>query len=202
MFALTAGNSPWNYDTHRYPDNTTLIGQLYNNGELTLEGTYTVGAFCGNECRGIGKYADGKLFLTIHGTIASSEKISFRAYENATGAEYNVSESIVFNGQQEGSFTAPYRLNVSSDQTGIAEVTTGKFTIYPRPLHSRLYVSGDISNIKNIQVLSTDGVVNIQQMGYTDEGIDVSGLLPGVYVVAITNMNGKIYYEKVIKAQN
>lgn len=199
---ITQYSTPWNYDVHRYPDNTTLIGSLYANGTQTLEGTYTVGAFCGNECRGIGKYVDGKLFLTIHGTIANNERISFRAYENATGSEYKVSESIDFNGQQEGTFITPYRLNVNNESTGIDEVSSGKFTIYPRPLRSRLFVSGETADIKTIQILSSDGAVNIQQTGYNDSGIDVNGLLPGIYVVAITQNNGKVYYEKVIKAQN
>ena len=197
-----SNSNPWSYDAHRYPDNTTVIGQLYANGSKVLEGTYTVGAFCGNECRGIGRFVDGKLFIAIHGTNASGEKISFKAYENATGTEFDVNESIVFNGQQEGSFSMPYRLNVNNDATDIDVVETGKFTVYPRPLHSRLYINGETTNVKTVQVLSSDGAVNIQQMGYTDGGIDVSGLLPGVYVVAITQNNGKVYYEKVIKAQN
>jgi len=198
----SSNSSPWSYDTHRYPDNTTIIGQLYANGSKVLEGTYTVGAFCGKECRGIGRYADGKLFITIHGTNANGENISFKAYENATGTEYNVLESIAFNGQQEGSFAMPYRLTVNSDATGIEGLETGKFTVYPRPLRSRLYINGETTDIKTVQVLSGDGAVNIRQVGYTDGGIDVSGLLPGVYVVAITRNNGKVYYEKVIKAQN
>lgn len=192
----------WTYEAHSYPDNTTMIGQLYVNGMPLPEGAYSVGAFCGKECRGVGKYEDGKLFLTIHGTIAKGESISFKAFENATGTEYNISENIVFNGQQEGSFTAPYRLNVNIDPTDIGDVTAGKFSVYPRPLHSRLYVNGEVSYIKAIQVLSSDGAVNIQQSGYNDGGLDVSSLLPGVYVVAITQNNGIVYYEKVVKAQN
>ena len=199
--SAATNNSPWSYDAHRYPDNTTVIGQLYANGSVAMEGMYTVGAFRGNECRGIGKYADGKLFIAIHGTIASNENIGFKAYENATGQEYNVSENITFNGQQEGTISAPYHLTVN-DATGIGEVTTGKYTVYPRPLHNRLYINGEVADIKTVQVLSSDGAVNIQQAGYTDGGVDVSGLLPGVYVVAITLNNGKVYYEKVIKSQN
>ena len=138
--------------------------------------------------------------MTIHGTVANSETINFKAYENATGQEYDISESIAFNGQQEGSFTSPVALHISG-ATGISEISA-KYSIYPRPLHSRLYVNGETANIKSILVLSTDGSVNISQTGYPEEGLDVSVLLPGVYVVAITLDNGKVYYEKVIKAQN
>lgn len=199
--SAATNNSPWSYDAHRYPDNTTVIGQLYTNGSIALEGTYTVGAFCGMECRGIGKYAEGKLFIAIHGTIGDNENITFKAYENATGTEYNINESLAFNGQQEGSLAAPYHLTVN-DATGIGEVTTSKFTVYPRPLHSRLYIDGETADIKSVQVLSSDGAVNIQQTGYSDGGVNVSSLLPGVYVVAIALNNGKVCYEKVIKAQN
>ena len=193
--------SHWSYDVHQYPDNTTLIGHVYANGSLALEGAYTIGAFCGSECRGVGKYRDNRLFLTIHGTLANGETVRFKAYENATGQEYDISESIAFNGQQEGSYVSPFVLHVNGT-TGIDGAMSEEFSVYPRPLHSRLYVSGDIANIKSIQVLSTDGAVNVSQTGYPDEGIDVSGLLSGVYVVAIIQNNGKVYYEKVIKAQN
>ncbi len=199
--AAIVNNSPWNYDAHRYPDNTTLIGQLYANGSLALEGTYTVGAFCDNECRGISKYADGKLFIAIHGTITNDQTVTFKAYENVTGEVHNIKESISFAGQQEGSVSNPFAMNVS-ENTGIETATIQNYTIYPRPLRTMLYVKGDTENIKSIQMLASDGTVSIKQMGYSSDGIDVSMLLPGVYVVAITPVNGNIYYEKVIKAPN
>lgn len=193
---------PWTYDTHRYPDNATLIGELYVNDAKTFDGVYTVGAFCNNECRGVGRYIDNRLFLAIHGTMTKNEKIVFKAYENATGNEYDINESIVFKGQQEGSYGVPFALHANTNATSISEMTESGFNIYPRPLHSRLFVSGDVANIKTIQILSANGVVNMTHDGYTDDGIDVSALQPGVYVVAIVQNNGNVYYEKVVKAQN
>ena len=201
LLPLVSAICPWNYDINSYPDNTTLIGQLYADGTIAYEGTYTVGAFCGNECRGMGKYADGKLFVTIHGTIANKEKISFKAYENATGTEYDISESIKFNGQQEGNYVTPYALHISG-VTGIDQVSSEKFSIYPRPLRNSMYVNGETEDIKSIRILSSSGAVSLSHIGYSDDGIDVSSLVPGVYVVAIIQNNGKVYYEKVIKAQN
>ena len=200
MLPLVSAICPWNYSINSYPDNTTLIGRVYENGESILEGVYTIGAFCGNECRGVGKYVDNKLFLTIHGTITDGEKISFKAYENATGQEYDVIESVSFNGQQEGKFTSPFALHVSG-VTGIENVSSEKFSIYPRPLRSRLYISGNTENIRSVKILSSSGTVSLSYTGYSDDGIDVSSLIPGIYVVAVIQNNGKVYYEKVIKAQ-
>jgi hypothetical protein len=65
-----------------------------------------------------------------------------------------------------------------------------------------MYLNGDVDSIKSIQVLSGNGTVCISQDGYSNDGIDVSGLLPAVYVVAILQKDGKVYYEKVIKASS
>lgn len=193
--------SPWNYDANGYPDNTTLIGRLYVDGVPTVAGTYTVGAFCGDECRGVGKYVNDILFLTIHGTISKDQNVTFKAWENATGNEYTIKETIKFQGQQAGSYQSPMALNTVGT-TEIEQALTAGYTVYPKPLRSRLYINGDTEHIKTVKVLSSDGVVNLSQSGYTEQGIDVSGLLSGVYVVAIILTDGNVYYEKVIKAQN
>ena len=192
---------PWHYDIHQYPDNTTLIGRVYTDNLPSFGGTYTIGAFCGTECRGVGRYVDDVLFLTIHGTLSEGQRITFKAYENATGTEYDIAEHLVFKGQQAGTYNAPIALHVNNT-TAIRDVEAQKYSVYPNPLRSRMYVNGDTEQIKSIQILSMNGAVCVSQNGYTDEGVDVSGLSSGVYVVAITPQKGKIYYEKVIKARN
>ena len=194
----TFNDGPWSYDAHRYADNMTLIVRLMANGQQTLCGTYSVGAFCGNECRGIGKYVDDVLFLTIHGSLSDIQDITFKAYENATGQEYSIVETVPFNGQQLGTYKNPFTMHLNT-QTAIDTDNAFNYSIYPRPLRSRMYINGDINRIKTIQVLSSNGVANIVQDGYSDDGIDVSTLPSGVYVVALTLTNGKVYYEKVIK---
>ena len=200
--APSATVAPWSYDCHAYPDNSTIIAQVYANSDKAIEGVYSVGAFSGNECRGVGSYVDGLLFLSIHGTISQNETVTFKAYENATGTEKSILETITFNGQHLGTINAPYQLHVVDEITGINGVTSSKYAVYPRPLRNRLYVNGDTSNIKSIIVLSSDGATNIRTNAYTDDGVDVSGLLPGVYVVSIIDNSGKVYYDKVIKASS
>lgn len=200
--ASTSNSSPWHYDRHRYADNTTLIARLYAGDGPTIEGAYAVGAFCGNECRGIGRYVDGLLFLTIHGTLGENQSIAFKAYEHATGREYQITEVIPFGGQQEGSCQHPLALHMDNGTTAIAQTATEAYSVYPRPLRNRMYVKGDVSRISKIHLLSGDGALVMTQNGYSDDGLDVSGLQPGVYVVAVTSEHAKVYYEKVIKAQN
>ena len=200
MMAPKANAGPWNYDSHQYPDNTTLIGQLFVNGNAMLEGAYSVGAFCGGECRGVGKYVDGLVFLTIHGDLSSSQQITFKAYENVTGTELPIVERITFDGQQVGNVTTPFALHTSTT-TGIEDMAAG-FTIYPRPLRSRMFVNGNTDNIKSIRILSTNGQTVLDAGEYESDGIDVGLLIPGVYVVAIITKDNKVCYEKVLKANN
>ena len=96
IVAMTRAASGWRYNEYKYPDNTTLIAKLFVDGSQSVEGTYTVGAFYGNECRGIGKYVDGLLFITVHGHLLERQEITFKAISNATNELYGISETIVF----------------------------------------------------------------------------------------------------------
>ncbi len=189
---------PWNIEKHAYPDNMTIIASVHTPNGKAYEGAYTVGVFIDKECRGIGQYVDGKLFITIHGAVNESSSVTFKAYENVTGKEYGIEESLTFNGQHVGTMNNPYGLHIKGI-TGIADVTSNAYIIYPNPLRSRMFIQGATEQIKQIQVLSTSGEIMLSTEQYGSEGIDVATLIPGVYVVAITTING-IQYQKVVKA--
>lgn len=191
--------APWSYDAHKYADNTTMLAKLQVDGSPVVEGAYTVAAFNGSECRGIGQYIDGIIYMTIHGSIDYSETLSFKAYENATGKELNIVETIPMNGQHEGTISSPKILNADS-ATGIDLIQTG-FNIYPRPLRNIMYINGEISNIKTVRILSINGAKVKESNGYDEGGIDVTSITPGVYVVAIITNDNKVYYEKVLKVE-
>ena len=193
--------APWHYDEYKYPDNTTLIARLNVNGQQALDGAYSVGAFCDGECRGIGKYVDGLLFFTIHGTISSDKNIMFKAVENITGDELEIKETIKFKGQHTGTIAQPLVLNAKGGTTSIENVDY-QYTVYPKPLRSRMYINGATETIKAVHVLSVNGQKCISVNGYSDDGIDVSNLVSGIYVVAIITDAGKTIYEKVLKANN
>ena len=199
MARRAAAIAPWSYDAHKYADNTTMLAKLQVDGSPAVEGAYTVAAFDGSECRGIGQYIDGIIYMTIHGSIDDAETLSFKAYENATGKELNITETISMRGQHEGTISSPKILNAATT-TGIEIITTG-FTIYPRPLRSHLYINGETSNIKLVRMLEANGVKVLETNGYNGNGVNISNLVAGVYVVAIITNDDKVYYEKVLKVE-
>lgn len=201
-FVLIPSLAPWNFDIHKYPDNSTIIGKVFANGEPVEDGCFIVGAFVGDECRGICKYLDGLIFLTIHGNGVENSIVHFRAYETVSGNTFDINETMAFSEHNTGTLSQPFALHFEGE-TDIDEATMLKFNIYPRPLHDRLYVQGDTERIKNIKVLATNGATVIQTDRYnSDEGIDVNSIKPGVYLVGIVTDSGQIYYEKVIKVLN
>ena len=193
----STANSSWEVNSADYPDNMTIIGQVLVNDVPMYEGAYEIGAFVGKECRGIGEYVEGKLFLTVHGDVKNNESIKFKALENISGSIYDVKETLSFGNLHIGSFNNPFQLHVEGNPTGICNAS-GKLVIYPNPIRERMYINGETSDISSIIILSSGGKVELSTDRYSDEGIDVNDLIPGVYVVAIRTSHG-VQYEKVVK---
>jgi hypothetical protein len=112
--------SPWQYDAHLYPDVTTIIAQV--SSDDTTQQLLTLAAFCGDECRGIGKWVGDKLFITVHGTCGQGETITFQAYDSTTDETLSVSETITFEGQSLGSLDTPMLLHIGNTVTGISDI--------------------------------------------------------------------------------
>ena len=195
--AVQEGVSPWTYNKHSYRDNMTIVAELYKDNEKALEGVYTVGAFINDKCRGIGRYVDGLLYLTIHGTLANKEKVTFKAYENATARELVVSETLAFDGMQTGTISTPYQFHITNE-TGILNISSSSFNIYPNPVRNTMYISGNIEDIEDVKILDANGRIVVFTENYSDSGINVSSLLGGVYVVAIHTSKGYVYKKIMI----
>ena len=193
-------NAPWQYDVHKYADNSALIGKLYVDNEYDAKGNYIVGAFCDDECRGVGVNVNGLVYMVIHGTIGEKSTITFRAYNRETGSERNIQENFVFEGQNLGAVKSPTYLHVGN-YTRISTLEAG-FTISPRPIKNKLYIAGNTDAIKTVQILSANGKTVLKNEGYDQSGIDVGALLPAMYIIAIETNDGKICYDKVFKINN
>ena len=184
--------SPWTVDEHKYPDNVAMIAQVAVDGTKAPVGAYTIGAFVGDECRGISQYVDDRLFITIHGQ-ASDGKVTFKAYENATGNKCSVHETVSFGESNVGTYNAPKILNVDA-ATGIAAVSAEDYNIYPNPVRSTLYINGSVENIKSVRIISTSGaIIDADTVYDKNGGLNVSYLVDGHYILGIVTDKGVVY---------
>ena len=89
--------------------------------ELENPEDYTIGAFVGDECRGMGKVVkDGKMMISVAGK--SGETVSFRLHNEYTG-EFIPLETEVRYSNRIGSLKSPLIITGSSI-TGVSEITT------------------------------------------------------------------------------
>ena len=75
--SVQAEDGAWQTDIHAYPDVMTLVATVSANEGISLDEPYYVGAFCGEECRGVGVLENGLLFMNIHGE-SENNRIVFR----------------------------------------------------------------------------------------------------------------------------
>ena len=181
----SAANNPiWTVDIHKYPNNMSVIADLWADGVKQEPGVYTVAAFCGDECRGIGEYVDGKLFMTVYGE-GKGETITFRAVRDGQSTQWAIRETIAFTENTQGSLEQPLALNLTNQVvTGIMEINrqTG---IYPNPVSHYLYIKGDVFDIRQVRVVNTNGAVLFSRELDENQGLDVSTLVPGMYILII-----------------
>lgn len=182
--------TPWQAAVHKYPHNMTMVADVVRDG-VAPAGLYTVGAFVGDECRGVGRYVGDKLFMTIYGDADAQASVTFRAVDNTTQELLPIRETTTFANAMLGSPAAPFRLTVD-DGTGIgAAKAAGAYSIYPNPVRTTLFVSGDTDRLRMVTVLSANGSVVARTDSYTPEGIDVTALLAGTYIVVLDSDTGR-----------
>ena len=110
----------WSYDVHAYPDVTTVIAQLHT----PHPADFAVAAFCDGECRGVGKVVGELLFLTVHGSLGSSETITLQAYENDANRVWHIAEQFRFDGERRGTMEQPIVLTLCDGITDIDQIAT------------------------------------------------------------------------------
>ncbi|MGM9699376.1 MAG: hypothetical protein ACI3Y0_12160 [Prevotella sp.] len=111
--------APWTVDVHKYPNMMCITAELYDGNILVGEGDYYVAAFVGEECRGIGKFIDGKIFLSVYGE--KSEPILFKAVDKESGESFDIDDKLDFKADAVGSVKAPYQLQLGN-ATGISGI--------------------------------------------------------------------------------
>ena len=146
----------WNYDASQYADNMAIVAEIEG---LENPEEYTIGAFVGDECRGMGKVVkDGKMMINVAGK--SGETVTFRLHNEYTG-EFIPLETEVRYSNGYGSLKSPLAITGPSI-SGISEITTGEndeetyYDLYGRKVEGNLstgiYI---VKTVKNGKVIVT-----------------------------------------------
>ena len=150
------GSDVWNYDASQYADNMAIVAEIEG---LENPEDYTIGAFVGDECRGMGKVVkDGKMMINVAGK--SGETVTFRLHNEYTG-EFIPLETEVRYSNGYGSLKSPLAITGPSI-SGISEITTGEndeesyYDLYGRKVEGELstgiYI---VKTVKNGKVTVT-----------------------------------------------
>ena len=115
----------WTVNKRKYPNVMGMIAQLWHDDALADSGEWQLGAFCGDECRGVAQtVGDGEpdqtvLMMNVYGT--GSEPISFRVMNRETGEVLDAAEQESFRADVIGSMQQPYALHIG-EKTGVRNV--------------------------------------------------------------------------------
>lgn len=95
--------------------------------------------------------------------------------------------------------TTDNKVIIINDSTlGLSEINTEKkLSIYPNPTSDFLYVNSDIE-IKEVNISDLNGRI-INNLDFEDNKIDLGALQTGIYLAKISDVNGNITTEKIIK---
>ena len=193
---LNINRSPWSVDEHRYSNVMPMRAQLFRESGQTDDDEYTVAAFAGTECRGIGKYVQGVIFMNVHGEGA--EDITFQAVHNEKEYIVDIQETLPFKSDAVGSYREPYVLHLGDETVGVAE-RYSQLGVWPTMATTEITVSLGGKPIDRLTLTSTDGkMVRAKASGQTQEIINVTNLPAGIYIVAAQSGN-EYFYKKIMK---
>lgn len=110
---LNVDKAPWSVNVHEYPNMMCITADLFVNGEKAEPETFHVGAFADGQCRGVGKYVSGVLYLSVYGK--GNEKIRFIAQDKDTEQFYEINDTLEFKPDVVGNARKPHGLNIGED---------------------------------------------------------------------------------------
>ena len=150
-------------------------------------------------------HASGNFTYTLKSTEISNflEEQDLFIVDNLTGGHYNLRSTEVYNFTSvAGSFTDRFKVIFQDPATLSEEFSSDKTLIYVNQIEDKLYVKQIDGQVKQLsitnllgQTIKTYSTINNQTL---ENGITISDLISGVYVISITTNKNKAIDKKVI----
>jgi len=130
---FTATTVPWTYAPYSYQYDMTAYVSLTVDGATVDHKNLVVGAFVGDECRGVGTFTQQQGYtwseVRIRSNVAGGETVGFKVYDAASGAVYACAETCDFLSQSVlGVPSQPFALSATASVQGDVN-GDGSFTL-------------------------------------------------------------------------
>ena len=172
MTILHAQDSQWSVNPYDYKYDMTIYAKVvYEGVEVSDYSNYEIGAFVGNECRGVGdvqtKDSYTWVYLRVRSNQASGEKLVFKLYDKSTGRTSVIkpSQVIAFSSQgMIGKPSSPVTLEKPSYTLGDVN-EDGKISVMDIVAISQI-MSGQVdSNYNNLAAdVNVDGKISVMDI--------------------------------------
>lgn len=172
MTILHAQDSQWSVNPYDYKYDMTVYAKVvYEGTEVSDYSNYEIGAFVGNECRGVGdvqtKDSYTWVYLRVRSNQASGEKLIFKLYDKSTGRTCVIkpSQVIAFSSQgMIGKPSSPVTLEKPSYTLGDVN-EDGKISVMDI-VAIRQIMSGQVdSNYNNLAAdVNVDGKISVMDI--------------------------------------
>lgn len=173
MTILHAQDSQWSVNPYDYKYDMTVYAKVvYEGTEVSDYSNYEIGAFVGNECRGVGdvqtKDSYTWVYLRVRSNQASGEKLIFKLYDKSTGRT---------------SVIKPSQVIAFSSQGMIGKPSS------PVTLEKPSYILGDVNE---------DGIIDVADVVAASQL--AAGVVDSKYnsLAADANLDGKINIADVV----
>lgn len=184
-------------DPHKYPSVMPVIAMVdMGESHEVLSDDYQLLAFCGSECRGIGKTVDGLIMLNVYGNV--DDKITFRVADGQSDTSYDTDASLSFSERVVGDVFNPWRIIVDA-QSGIGDIASDDAVSVRLHIDGgNLFVTGiPLSDVNLLEIYDMDGQKILHADSLDSSGVKVSAFVPGVYAVVL-NGYGRYSYHKIV----
>lgn len=198
----------WTIDPSQYESSATLIGMLSADGVNATGPNMELGAFVGNEVRGVAQAMfieplnSYQFFLTYYANN-NGDLVQFKLFNNDNGQINTLNESMFFNADNhQGSIDAPMPFTYNG-LTGTEEVWSNlSFEVRPNPFSQSTEIRFALKQATSVDVTVTDlngrtvahftgaglsGINTLEWQGTSDSG---TSLQSGVYFVKLKTETG------------
>lgn len=189
-----SATAPLAVDIRKYPQVMCFVGVLADADGFALDAEdYQVAAFCGSECRGVGKVVDGKVMMSVYGNAGDKIALQVVRIDDDMICATS-SDMLAFGEKVVGNLFDPYVITVGkSSGMSDASLAAGRKVYLVGDV---LYVDG-VACIDGITLFDTAGNKALSSRSIPAGNISVAQLVAGVYVVVV-DADGNYSYHKIV----